>query len=286
MDINKTVIPTERKVITLVAVLFLNLVLVSTHVVLKDQRTLFQTVVGVLVSPFQIAFQKTVDFVSHEMRHYVFLKGSFDRYHELKKKHTRLKYENYILKRKVADAEFLEQAKTLREQFIKADVISIDPNFPLDSMMINIGAGDGVEKHMIVLNEDGELVGKVVEPISPFSSRVRLITSAIDGVGAYIEKNRLEGLLTGNNDAICNFKYLIENKPVSKGDRVVTSGTDKIFPPYIPIGQVIKTRKEYLTQYVEVKPFFVEKSIKHLLVIRNIQQERGAPGTASSPGEE
>ncbi len=266
-------ISTEKKFSMLVAVLFLNLVLVSIHVVLKNQRTLFQNIVAFIVSPFQVASQKTIDFVSHEFKHYVFLKDSFTKYHEIKRKYARLKYENYILKKKLIENGFTQRVKGKFQGFIEADVISIDQNFPLSSIMINKGSKDGIIKNMIVLNGEGELVGRIVDPITLLSSKVRLITSAIGGVGAYIEKDKLEGLLTGNNNTICSFKYLIANKPVFKGDRIVTSGTDKIFPPYIPIGKVVKTQKEYLTQKVQVKPFFVEKSIKKLIVIKNINHE-------------
>ncbi|MCP5106354.1 MAG: rod shape-determining protein MreC, partial [bacterium] len=261
-------ISTERKHFVLVMILFLNLVLVSTNVVLKNQRTLFQTVVGFIVSPFQIVFQETIDFISHEFNHYVFLKDSFTKYNEIKKEYTRLKYENYMLRRKLTEQGFVWRVKDNYGEFIKADVISIDRNFPLNSLMINCGTRDGIVKDMIVLNEDGELVGKIVEPVTLLSAKVRLITSSIGGVGAYIEKNKLEGFLTGDNSPVCRFKYLIENKPVFKDDRIVSSGTDEIFPPYIGIGKVVKVEKEYLTQNVFVKPFFIEKSIKQLIVIK------------------
>jgi len=74
--------------------------------------------------------------------------------------------------------------------------------------------------------------------------------------------------LTGDNSAVCRFKYLLENKPVFKGDLIVTSGTDEIFPPDIPIGRVESIRKEYLLQDIDVKPFFIEKSIKQLIVVK------------------
>ena len=266
-------ISNERKLSILVIVLFLHLVMVSTHVVLKNNRTLFQTIVAFIVSPFQVAFQKTIDFASHEFKHYLFLKGSFTKYLEIKKKYSRLKYENYILKRNLIENDFTQRVKGKFQDFIEADVIFIDPNFPLSSIMINKGSIDGIIKDMIVLNEEGELVGRIVDPITLVSSKIRLITSSIGGVGAYIEKNKLEGLLTGNNSAICSFKYLIVNKPVFKGDRIVTSGTDEIFPPYIPIGKVVETQKEYLTQKVYVKSFFTDKSIKQLIVIKNIKHE-------------
>lgn len=261
-------VPSQRRHFVLAGILFLNLVLVSTHVVLKNQQTLFQTIIGFIVSPIQVVFQKTADFVSYEFKHYIFLKDSFNRYQEIKRNYSRLKYENYILKRKLLEHGDADGVKGVYVNFIKADVISIDRNFPLSSVMINKGSSDGIVKNMIVLNEDAELVGRVVEPITLFSADVRLITSSLGGVGAYVEKNRLEGLLTGSNTDICNFKYLVENKPVFINDRVVSSGTDEIFPSYIPIGVVVDVQKDYLIQKVFVKPFFVGKSIKRLLIIK------------------
>lgn len=260
-------LPSERKIVILALVLFFHLIVVSTGVVLENKRTLLHNIFATITSPFQIAFQESLDWVSHQLRHYVFLKNSFKKYHILKKDYTRLKRENYLLKERIAQKEFLEEVKKKRSQFIHVDVISIDTNFPLGSLYINKGSYHGIAKDMIVLNREDQLVGKVVEPVSLFSAKIRLITGTRGGIGAYIEKNKLEGLLTGNNTRECNFKYLIENKPVAIGDRVVTSGTDRIFPPYIPIGEVVSVKKEYLTQEVRVEPFFVRSSIKQLIVI-------------------
>jgi rod shape-determining protein MreC len=265
-------LPTERKIMILVAVLFFHLILVSTNVVLKNERTLLQNILGTIISPFQIGFQKTVDFVSNQLEHYVFLKNSFKKYRDLKQKHTKLQYENYLLKQEIIDQDFLEQVKAKCSNFIKAEVISIDKNFPLTGFLINKGSSDGIVKDMIVLNPKMELVGKIVEPISLFSSKVRLITSSIGGTGAYIYSSELEGLLTGNNTGICSFKYLLEKAPVQTGETLVTSGTDKIFPPGIPIGKVVAVEKEYLTQEIDVEPFFIKSPIKRLIIIANDEQ--------------
>lgn len=265
-------LPTERKIMILVGVLFFHLILVSTNVVLKNERTLLQNILGTIISPFQIGFQKTVDFVSDQLKHYVFLKNSYKKYRDLKQKYTQLKYENYLLKQKIIDQNFLEQVKSKSSDFIKADVISIDKNFPLTNFLINKGSSDGIVKDMIVLNPKMELVGKIVEPISLFSSKVRLITSSIGGIGAYIHSIEMEGLLTGNNTSICSFKYLIEKAPVQTGETLVTSGTDKIFPPGIPIGEIVAVEKEYLTQKIDVEPFFIKSPIKRLIIISNDEQ--------------
>jgi rod shape-determining protein MreC len=265
-------LPTERKIMILVAVLFFHLILVSTNVVLKNERTLLQNILGTIVSPFQIGFQKTVDFASDQLKHYVFLKDSFKKYRDLKQKLTQLKYENYLLKQKIIDQNFLEQLKSKSSNFIKTEVISVDKNFPLTGFLINKGSSNGIVKDMIVLNPKMELVGKIVEPISLFSSKVRLITSSIGGIGAYIHSREMEGLLTGNNTSICSFKYLIEKAPVQVGETLVTSGTDKIFPPGIPIGKVVAVEKEYLTQKIDVEPFFIKSPIKRLIIIINDEQ--------------
>lgn len=259
----------EQKITVLVLVLFLNLFLMSSSIILKNKRSLFQNIISSFASPFQIGFQKTIDFISFELKHYVFLKNTFDKYYDLKKRITKLKYENYILRKKIEGLGFLKSIEKKFDSFIVVEVISVDNSIPFNSVMINKGSKDGIKKNMVVLNKKVELVGKIVEPITWFTSKVRLVTSNISGVGAYIKDNKLEGLLTGNNNKLCNFNYLIETMPVKVDDLVITSGTDKIFPPYIPIGKVVKITKRHLIQEVYVKPFFIEESIKQLIIIKD-----------------
>ncbi len=263
---------TEKKIMILAAVLFCHLILVSTNVVLKNEKTLLQNILGTIISPFQIGFQKTVDFVSDQLKHYVFLKNSYEKYRDLEQKLTQLQYENYLLKQEITDQTFWKQFKSEYNKFINAEVIFVDKNFPLTGFLINRGSSSGVVKNMTVLNPQMELVGKIVEPISLFSAKVQLITSSIGGIGAYIRPREMEGLLTGNNTTICSFKYLIEKAPVQIGETLVTSGTDKIFPPGIPIGKVAAVEKEYLTQKIDVEPFFIKSPIKRLIIITNDQQ--------------
>jgi len=259
----------EQKITVLVLVLFFNLFLMSSSIILKNERSLFQNIISSFASPFQVGFQKTIDFISFELKHYVFLKNTFDKYYDLKKSIAKLKYENYILRKKIEGMGFLKSIENKFDSFIVTEVISVDNVGPFNSVMINKGSKDGVKKNMVVLNKKMELVGKIVEPITWFTSKVRLITSNISGVGAYIKDNKLEGLLTGGNNKLCNFNYLIEAMPVKVDDLVITSGTDKIFPPYISIGKVVKITKGHLIQEVYVKPFFIEESIKQLIIIKD-----------------
>jgi rod shape-determining protein MreC len=257
----------EKKVFILIIVLFLNLFIMSFNIILKNEKSLIENIMATLFSPIQVGFQKSIDFLSYEFKHYIFLKNMYHQYHELKKKHKQLKYENYLLRKNLKQLEFSSRVTSENPDFMGAEVISVDNNFPFSNIYINKGSSQGIKKNQVLLNEDGELVGRVIDPITTFSAKVRLITSSTGGVGAYIKKNRLEGLLTGSNQKICQFKYLMENAPVSIGDEVITSGTDQLFSPYLPIGKVVGIEREYLTQTIFVKPFFIEKSINQLIIM-------------------
>jgi rod shape-determining protein MreC len=262
-------IPIERKLIILAVVLFFNLIVISSQMMLKNNQSVLQNLLGSVVSPFQFGVQRSTDFVADKWNHYLFLKNLYPKYLRLQKKYLQLQEQDYQLKKAIGDYAFLERVKSRVSNFRMANVVGIDSNFQFNQITIDLGRQASIREGAAVLNEDGELVGKVVPPIAAFTAMVRLITSKIGGVGAYVESNMLEGLLTGNNTSTCNFKYLIENKPVKLDETIVSSGTDLIFPPYIPIGRIVKIERDFLMLKITVKPFFTEKSIKRLIVFTN-----------------
>ncbi len=257
----------EKRALVLITLLFANLILISSQIMLRNQQSLLHTVLMNLAAPFQIGFQQTTDFVSRQLKHYVFLKNAYVRYQELQRRHTALQFRQHELQRLLHDQRARDRAARRQPSFRLANVVSVDINFPYHALLIDLGRRDGIVEEMVVLNVDSELVGRIVKPIGARTATVRLITSAVGGAGAYLQANMLEGFITGNNTAECRFKYLLENKPVRIGDTVVTSGTDLIFPPYLPVGRVMSIERDYLTQDVRVKPFFLEKPIKQLIVL-------------------
>jgi rod shape-determining protein MreC len=261
--------PLERKLVILAVVLFVNLIVISSQMMLKNNQSLLQNFLGAIVSPFQIGVQRSADFVADKWNRYLFLKNLYPKYLQLQKKYLQLQNQDYQLKKALGDFEFIERIKAKYSNFRMANVVGIDSNFQFNQITIDLGRQAGIREGSAVLNEDGELVGKVVTPITAFTSMVRLITSKIGGVGSYVESNMLEGLLTGNNTANCSFKYLIDNKPVKVGETVISSGTDLIFPPYIPIGKIVKIERDFLMLKITVQPFFTQKSIKRLIVFAN-----------------
>ena len=88
---------TEKKSAVLVLVLFVNLILISSQIMLKNRQSLLQSVVANMVMPLQLTFQKASDFVSGELDRYFFLRGIFKKYQLLKKQQLDLRIENYAL---------------------------------------------------------------------------------------------------------------------------------------------------------------------------------------------
>lgn len=259
----------QSKIVIFLVILFVNLILISNSVVLNNNRSIFQNALHLIAYPFQTVFMKGSEFITSNLKSYVFLKGTYRKYIDLKKRQSELRYENYLLKKKLNDYDFSREARIKYNQMLTVDVLSIDSGFPFSGAIINKGYFSGIKRDMVVVNENMELVGRIVEPVSMFSAKVRFITNPIGGVGAYIKKNKLEGLLRGNNNDTCSFNYLIENKPVEEGDEVVSSGTDEIFPPYLPVGVVVRVEKKVLIQNVYVRPYFTGHSIKKLIVMTN-----------------
>ncbi|MBN2345855.1 MAG: rod shape-determining protein MreC [Candidatus Aminicenantes bacterium] len=258
---------TEKKSAILVLILFLNLILISSQIILKNRQTLLQAVIANIVSPLQLTLQKASDFVGGELDRYVFLRNIFKKYQVLKRKNVDLRVENYALKRELRERRALEAPPRGFGPHRLVTVISVDVNYPYASVVVDHGTRSGLKEDDVVLNTEAELVGRIVTPLTPFSAHVRLITSPIGGTGACIESDMLEGLLQGENRAECHFHYLLSNRTVQPGARVITSGTDLIYPSYLPIGRVVKVRKDYLTQEITVRPFFVDKPLKKLVVL-------------------
>jgi rod shape-determining protein MreC len=260
---------TEKKSAVLVLILFINIVLISSQVILENKQSLLHTVIANMLTPLQLTFQKSSAFISSELERYFFLRNVFKKHQFLKKKYMDLKIENYALKKQLRDLHVVSAGMGKFAHFITASVMAVDVNFPYSSVMIDRGLHAGLAENDVVLNEDAELVGRITKPLTAFSASVRLITSSIGGTGASIESNMLEGLIKGQDGPDCSFLYLLANKNVLPGARVITSGTDLIYPSYIPIGKVVKVEQDYMVQKILVRPFFVEKPLKKLVVLSN-----------------
>ena len=138
-------------------------------------------------------------------------------------------------------------------------------------LTLNKGSGDGVKLGMPIIVSQG-LVGNVCE-VGYNWCRVRVISEASSGVGAYIKRSGEVGVLSGivpNKDGVsCTLEYLDENADIEVGDSVYTSGIGSNYPRDIYIGKVTAVEVD---NYLRTKVATVEcavnaKDLEYVMII-------------------
>ncbi len=153
------------------------------------------------------------------------------------------------------------------DAFIAAKVIGRDPSPWFKTLMINKGASVGVVKGLPVLVSEG-IVGQIIE-VSERFSRVLLITDRNSAVDALVQSSRARGIVQGNNTDECLFKYSLRKDDVSKGDVIISSGLDQVFPKGLRIGEVFEIKKDNsdLFQVISIKTFVDFDKLEEVLVV-------------------
>lgn len=173
-----------------------------------------------------------------------------------------LKLENKRLK------HLLDFKEVEGRKFAPALVIARDPSGMNDSVIIDRGRKDKVEKGMVVMSSSG-VAGRVIETGWRIS-RVLLITDYDSRFSGIVERTRDEGAVSGNMRAGLIMKYLDLECGVKKGDKVITSGLYGIFEKGILIGEVVSIETDSSGLYMNaiIKPEVDIKKLEEVLVVR------------------
>lgn len=152
---------------------------------------------------------------------------------------------------------------------IGAKVIGKDPGNWFDTFIINKGTNYGLEKNMVVMNEDG-LVGKISECGYNYSKVVSIINDS-DAVSAESLRTNDIGYVVADfsGEAKCKMQYSDKNADILVGDEIVTSHLSEIFPEGISIGHVSKLTVDSQTsmQYAIIEPSVDFSKLKYVLIL-------------------
>jgi len=128
--------------------------------------------------------------------------------------------------------------RTFVSRTVAAQVIGTSGSDLSRSIYIDKGSEDGIKPDMAVITSDG-IVGKVLRVFSS-TSLILLINDQSSGVGAIVEKSRLQGVIRGTPNGEVTLERVMTDEQVMAGDVVLSSGGDQIFPKGMPIGTVTK----------------------------------------------
>lgn len=124
-----------------------------------------------------------------------------------------------------------------RRSFVTAEVIADAGGPYAQSVIVNIGAGDGVADGAPALQENG-LVGRVVG-VGAQSARILLLTDPTSAAPVHVGEARARAILQGDNSETPGLRFLTAGQTVRRGDPVITSGDGGVYPAGILIGRVL-----------------------------------------------
>ena len=164
-------------------------------------------------------------------------------------------------------------------KYLNATVTSRSVGYWYNTITINKGSYNGIEKDMVVINSKG-LIGRVIKT-STFTSDVRLITTSETNnkISVHISNgdNNLYGLINNYDYSknLLEVEGISNTKDVDIGDFVYTSGLGGIFPSGILIGSVseITTDSYDLAKIIKVKPSADFSNINYVSVLKRKDSE-------------
>lgn len=196
----------------------------------------------------------------------------------IREENIKLKKENLFLASKlvkeeklIKNYEFLEKYFNLKKQkklkLLFAEVINSFSQDGGEFLIINKGKKDGINIDMPVIVGDA-LIGKIFEVFSNYS-KVLLINSENIKVAAKTNSGLL-GITLGKRGRLY-VDLISKDKFIKKGEIVLSSGQDGIFPPDFILGKVktIYNNDAQLFQRVELTSFLDYSRLSGVFVFTN-----------------
>lgn len=277
----ESVLSRYRNLIVLVGVLFLQVLGLAMQVKrgtdTQDTRLIRIWTVGAL-SPFERTLVWLRNGSGSIWHNYFYLRGVRAENRQLKEQIEQMRLEQVRLSEDAAQARRLQTLLAFKEQFVSktvaAQVIGSSGSDLSRVVYIDKGEDVGIGRDMPVITADG-IVGKVLM-VYPSVSQVLLINDQSSGVGAILEKSRLQGVLRGSANGEVMLERVMSDEQVTAGDVVLTSGGDQIFPKGLPVGTVSKVSNgRDLFLNIKIKPSANLSKLEEVLVLVE-KQERQA----------
>ena len=195
-----------------------------------------------------------------------------------------IRQDNADLMQRVAQLEIRLQQETARAEQIGTlqQMLSLKQETPLSTeastvigasadayfrtMSIDKGTSSGLRQDMAVIAPAG-VVGRIIMPTAR-ASKVQLLIDRNAAAAAMIERSRAQGIVLGTGAGTLTMAYLPGSADVKVGDRVVTSGIDRIYPKGFVIGQ-IESLQRGVGEYngIVIKPAVDFSALEAVLVV-------------------
>ncbi len=258
-----------RNVSVLVAVLFLQFVLLGYQVKRNDDVRVLRVWTVAAITPIEIALKAVSSFVTAPWHEYVWLVDTREQNQQLREQVSRLKLENQEFRRALTrfgrEAELVDFQTKILSESILAEAIGRGSNPNSKEIFLDKGSRHGVKSGMPVITPDG--IAGNVQAVYGGASLVRLISDADAGVGIVLEDSQTRGVMKGTGSGECRIDYVGDEIAVRVGEKVFTSGDDRIYPKGLAVGEVTRLEQGTEFQRIYVRPFAALDRLDDVLIV-------------------
>src|SRR5215467_1255871 len=264
-------IPSRHKSLVLLAgVILLQVLLLAVQIKRDSQGRLIRTWTVGAVSPLERVGSYVFGSFRNTWRNYFALRGTKKDNDDLRRENDALKLRLAQLEGKAAEADRLAALLHFRQTqtdvpMVAARVIGGSAGTASQTIELDRGEHDGIRKNMGVITPDG-VVGKVIEAY-PNTAQVLLLTDKDSGVGAKIAGSGIQSPVGGVGEPLLAMKYVPNDDEVNLGERVVTSGMDRIFPRDLPVGMIAEIKSGNPFKQIRIKPAANLERLEEVLVL-------------------
>jgi len=291
-------VPSRHKSIFLLGgMVLLQVLLLAVQIKQDAQGRLIRVWTVGAISPFERAGSYGIGSVRGTWGHYFALQNTSRENEELRHENDVLKLQVMQLQSRVSEAERLELLLNFRDAhreapMLGARVIGTSADSATRAIYIDRGERDGILRNMGVITPYG-IVGKVIETFAN-TSQVLLITDKEGGAGAMLAESRNQGTVGGTGEPLLEMKYIANDDKVDVGERVVTSGMDRIFPRDLPVGAVAEVKAGNPFKVIRLRPAANLEQLEEVIVLttlhpldvkkESVGNDAAVPGAKSGDG--
>ena len=163
--------------------------------------------------------------------------------------------------------ELLDFKRETKLKIIPARIINKGIQTNLNSLTIDVGSKNGLTINQAVLTPEG-IIGKTMQ-VGRSSSLVQSISDNNFRLSVRIMPSGAVGILRWHSNEMCKVFEVQKNVDINIGDRVITSGFSKIYPPKLPVGIVagVYDERGSYQKVVNVKIQSDFESIQNVFVV-------------------
>jgi rod shape-determining protein MreC len=279
----------HRSIFLLGGVVLLQVLLLAVQIKRDSQGRLIRVWTVGAVSPFERAGAHGISHIRDTWNHYFALQNTWRDNEELKRENGALKLQITQLQSKAGEADRLAALLKFRQTnadvpMVSARVIGGSADSTSQTVYLDRGERDGIRRNMGVITPDG-VVGKVIESYKD-TAQVLLLTDEHSGVGAMLMDSRLQKPVGGTGEPLLVMKYISnEDNSVNPGDRIVTSGIDRIFPRDLPVGTIADIKAGSTFKQIRVRPAANLERLEEvfvLLTVKALEMKKDSTGPNSA----